>query len=227
MLYATATGFRLAAAIAGRPHGFVNVEAVFAVEGFMRSANTFVEAALVLSQGENFKFSHHGHHFIHVKEALRRGKPCVVLFRKPVDVITSLVDFGTPDDISQICEQYIFYYQKVLRLKNGVLLVEFNEVTGEFGTVIKRINKRFSMALRVPEPHQITREDAYALIPKIHNRPHGIIRESPLEDAQFIAARKQKMTHIAVRVAANPKLAACEIVYHETLAEWRRQCFAN
>lgn len=227
LLYTTATGFRLATAIIGRPNGFVNADAALVVEGFMRSANTFVEAALVLSQGESFKFSHHGHHFIHVKEALRRNKPCVVLFRKPEQVITSLVDFGTPDDIGQICAQYTSYYRRVLRLRNSILLVEFNEVTSDFGAVVERINNRFGMALRVPKKNEITRQGTYALIPKIHKRPHGMIRESPLEDAQFIAQRKQQMVRIGVRVAANPKLAACETIYQETLAEWRRQCAAN
>ena len=106
MFYSFPFDVCIVASFKSRPDYLAKESELFAVKGFACSANTYVEATLVLSHGAGFKSAHHGHHFVHVEEVVLLSKPCIVLFRNPKDVIPSQNDFGQCDGIEQIADRY-------------------------------------------------------------------------------------------------------------------------
>src|SRR3712207_7413097 len=98
-----------------------------------------------MAQGERFdktRISVHFHVPAQVVRAARWQIPTLVLIRKPKDAVLSFV-IRDPISVDLALKYYISFYKTVEKYRDAYVLGLFEEVTEDFGQVIKRINDKF------------------------------------------------------------------------------------
>src|ERR687898_648482 len=115
------------------------------IEGYPRSGNSFARRAFIMAQDETFdvtRIAHHLHVPAQVVRAAQWRIPTLVLIRKPRDAVLSL---GVRDPISvdQALRYYISFYETSEKYRDAYVLGLFEEVTEDFGQVMRRMNDRF------------------------------------------------------------------------------------
>jgi len=122
----------------------VRPETELVIEGFPRCANTFAVAAFQLAQGRPVRLAHHVHMAAQVIAAARRRTPTLVLVREPLAACRSYLvrcPYFTP---ATVLGEYIRFYNVLLNYRAGFVVATFEQVTGDFGKVIDRINAAFN-----------------------------------------------------------------------------------
>lgn len=112
------------------------------MEGFPRSANTFARVAFNSAQSERVRIAHGLHVPAQVIRAARWRIPTLVLIRKPKDAVLSFA-IRDPISVDQALRYYLSFYETVEEYRDAYVLGLFEEVTEDFGGVIRRINDRF------------------------------------------------------------------------------------
>ena len=115
------------------------------IEGFPRSGNSFARRAFIMAQEETFdvtRIAHHLHVPAQVVRAAQWRIPTLVLIRRPRDAVLSLV-IRDPISVDQALRYYITFYETSEKYRDAYVLGLFEEVTEDFGEVMKRINERF------------------------------------------------------------------------------------
>ncbi|MFW6154848.1 MAG: hypothetical protein ACOC95_06485 [Planctomycetota bacterium] len=133
-------------ATAGAPAFRAGTELV--IEGFPRCANTFAVIAFQLAQPRPAALAHHVHMPAQVIAAARRGTPALVLIREPLAACRSYLvrcPYFKPADA---LNDYVRFYEAVLDYRQDFVTATFEQVTGDFGRVIDRINARFGTSFR-------------------------------------------------------------------------------
>ena len=98
-----------------------------------------------MAQGERFdktRISVHFHVPAQVVRAARWQIPTLVLVRRPRDAVLSYAVWG-PISVEQALRFYLSFYETVEKYRDAYVLGLFEEITEDFGQVIKRINDRF------------------------------------------------------------------------------------
>jgi len=119
------------------------------VDGFKRSANTYASVAFRLSQ-PNLRVRCHCHNPMYVIQSVRWGKPVCVLVRNPVAAISSFV-IHSRRNFSSAIEDYIDYYRTLIPYRRNILIVSFDQVTNDFRGVVRAVNSRYGIGLKLPE----------------------------------------------------------------------------
>lgn len=115
------------------------------IEGFPRSGNSFARRAFVMAQNESFdkrRIAHHLHVPAQVVRAARWQIPTLVLIRRPRDAVLSFAVWN-PISVDQALRYYLSFYETVEKHPDAYVLGLFEEITEDFGQVIKRINDKF------------------------------------------------------------------------------------
>src|SRR5918995_4482135 len=115
------------------------------IEGFPRSGNSFARRAFIMAQEETFdvtRIAHHLHVPAQIIRAARWRIPTLVLIRRPRDAVLSLA-IRDPISVDQALKYYATFYETAEEYRDAYVLGLFEEVTRDFGQVIKRINDRF------------------------------------------------------------------------------------
>jgi hypothetical protein len=154
------------------------------IEGFPRSANSFAVAAFARAQGRKPTIAHHVHAPAQVIAAARAGIPAIVLVRNPEDAVLEYVIKKPTISIGQALRGYARFYQPLLRYRSGFVVGVFDEVTKDFGSVIRRVNERFGTVFREFEH---TEENARATLEEIDGYWRGIL--GPGEQLEIIVGR--------------------------------------
>jgi hypothetical protein len=113
------------------------------IEGFPRSANSFVFCAFGMAQVHPVKVAHHVHAAANVIRAARLSKPILLLIRDPVDAAVSLVIRRPYLSVRDALEAYVRMYGPLLEYHDSFVVADFAEVTSDLGQVIQRVNRRF------------------------------------------------------------------------------------
>jgi hypothetical protein len=115
------------------------------IEGFPRSGNSFARRAFIMAQNDPQIKNHIAHH-IHVPAQVVRAAqwriPTLVLIRRPRDAVLSLA-IRDPISVDQALRYYLSFYETAEKYRDAFVLGLFEEVTEDFGQVIKRINDKF------------------------------------------------------------------------------------
>lgn len=185
------------AAVSARPGKratLVRRDTDLVLEGFLRSGNTFSVAAFQVANGTDLHLAHHLHGAPHLLRAARLGRPAVLLIRPPADAVTSyLIRRPTLTARDGILE-YLDFYRTAWRVRDELVVATFEQVTGDFGGVIERVNARFGTTFR---PYAGTPEDqeaAFAIVEEMNRREcEGDLVEShvgrPSAERDVIKAR--------------------------------------
>lgn len=154
------------------------------IEGFPRSANSFAVAAFARAQGRKPQIAHHVHAPAQVIAAAKAGTPAIVLIRDPEDAVLEYVVKKPAITIGQALRGYARFYEPLVRYRSGFVAGVFDEVTKDFGTVIRHVNERFGTTFREFEH---TEENARATLEEIDAYWRGIV--GPGKQLEIIVGR--------------------------------------
>ena len=148
------------------------------IEGFPRSANTFARVAFNRAQSERVRIAHGLHVPAQVIRAATWRIPTLVLIRKPKDAVLSFA-IRDPISVDQALRYYLSFYETVEEYRDAYVLGLFEEVTEDFGEVIRRINDRFGTVFSPFSHDERNVEGVFARIEKNSRKRFG---ETSLED---------------------------------------------
>ncbi|MGH3087377.1 MAG: hypothetical protein ACRDSJ_08675, partial [Rubrobacteraceae bacterium] len=120
----------------------VGRETELLIEGFPRSANSFAVVAFRRAQRRKVRLANNLHVPAQVIRAARLGVPALVLIREPKDAVASLA-IRDPISIDRALKYYVSFYETVAGYREAYVLGLFEEVTGDYGAVIERVNAKF------------------------------------------------------------------------------------
>lgn len=133
-----------------RSHSFRKV--VLCVEGFPRSANTFLTHVLLQLGHPLETMIHHSHNPLAVLWSVLHGFPALVPFREPGDAVVSLMIYLGKEDVATVdnaLERWRYFY-RLMRLpwfRRRISLIPFDSVS----TDVRGAFRRFAPFLGVPE----------------------------------------------------------------------------
>jgi len=138
------------------------------IEGFPRSANTFSVWAFRQAQREDVRLAHHLHYPAQVIRAAQWQIPILVLIRKPEDAVISLIMRRPLLPVDQALRHYISFYRIAAKYRDAFVLGRFEEVTGDYGAVIERINDKFATQFSLFDHTEENVERVYSRIEERH-----------------------------------------------------------
>lgn len=190
------------------------------IEGFVRSGNTFAVEAFRHAQPRSVRIASHVHLPSQVRRAVRLGLPTIVVVRRPADAAVSQVIWSPHVQLRSALRFWVHYYSEVLRLAGGVVLAPFDRVTGDFGSVVDAVNRRFGTGFR-PFRHTPDAEAAvFAAIEAREVRLRGGGATVARTVSRPDAARDADKAKLAERLAAPdlaPLVAATDAMHAEVV----------
>lgn len=116
------------------------------IEGFPRSGNTFAVVAFESAQPAPLSVAHHLHVPAQVLRAAAWQRPVLLLARQPADAVVSWLQRNPRLDAAASLREWIWFYEAVRPVLNECVVATFDQVTGDFGAVTRRVNARFGTA---------------------------------------------------------------------------------
>lgn len=175
------------------------------IDGFPRSANSYVEAAFTVSQRpRGIAIASHTHAAAQIIEATRRDLPTVLLYRDPDEAIASFIDMAAGGlNPSLLYREYVTFYGAVLPVIDRVALAPFNVSTKDFPAVVKRTNALFGTAFAIPVVDETFRVEVACWRDKVSRARSGrptLYSES--HDSETLAERVERLARIRADVGA-------------------------
>jgi hypothetical protein len=117
------------------------------IDGYTRSASTFAVYALQTAQPTPVRLAHHLHAPAQLIAAARAGVPALAVIREPQGAILSQLIREPDVMLRDAMVAYARFYERLLPYRDRLVVADFEEVTKDFGAVIRRINIRFGTSL--------------------------------------------------------------------------------
>jgi hypothetical protein len=143
------------------------------IEGFPRSGNSFAVSAFQMAQPRPVRLAHHLHAPAQVILAARRGLPILVLVREPVAAASSLVIRHPYISMRMALYEYIRFYETITPYRDKFVVGLFDQVTNDYGEVIRRINQRFSTGFAVFEHNEANVQKSFDSIEQQNRRKNN------------------------------------------------------
>ena len=205
------------------PTRVVTPDTQLVVEGFPRSANTFARVAFSKAQNEKVRIAHGLHVPAQVIRAARWQIPTLVLIRKPRDAVLSFV-VRDPISIDQALRYYLSFYETVEKCRDAYILGLFEEVTEDYGEVIRRINDKFGTTFSLFRHNERNVDKVFARIERNSRRRYGETHWATKVSRP--SALKEGIKHDLEYKLENPKrrklIAEAEAVYDRLTNPIRR-----
>jgi hypothetical protein len=186
------------------------------VEGYPRSANTYLLCALKWSDPK-YKYASHMHGCGSIKYAVNNGIPTVILIREPLRAVVSLAireDFR----LDYCFEWYRKYYKYVAARRSSLVLADFSVVTADLERVYQELRSTYGLALRPAprEPSEIS--EIKAMVVYSESRVSGGIID-PLKVAVPTPEKRDAAPKFEREIVRSSRLSmlldACTRQYHE------------
>ncbi|MCA1687543.1 MAG: hypothetical protein LC714_02860 [Actinobacteria bacterium] len=145
------------------------------IEGFPRSGNSFARVAFVQAQREKVRIAHGLHVPAQVIRAVRWQIPTLVLIRRPRDAVLSFA-IRDPISVDQALKYYLSFYKPIEEYRDGYVLGLFEEVTGDYGRVIKRLNEKFGTTFSLFRHDEQNVNKVFARMEKNSRKRYGETR---------------------------------------------------
>jgi hypothetical protein len=126
------------------PESVVSAKTELLIDGFTRSAVTFAVIGFQLAQRRPVRVAHTLHAAGHVIAGVRRGVPTLVTIRDPQDAVLSAIIREPHVDARQALAAYARFYERLRPYRSEFVVGRFGDVTQDLGSVIERVNARFS-----------------------------------------------------------------------------------
>jgi hypothetical protein len=197
----------------------VTPETQLVIEGFPRSANSFARVAFNRAQKGTVRIATGLHVPAQVIRAARWRIPTLVLIRRPKDAVLSFA-IRDPISIEQALEYYLSFYETIEGYADAYVLGTFEEVTEDFGRVIRRLNDRFGTSFS-PFPHN--ERNVEAVLARMERNSKRKFGDAHWENKASlpVAARegtKRELEHELQNPQAERLLSRAEAVYERLTA---------
>jgi hypothetical protein len=152
----------------------ISSETQLVIDGYTRSASTFAVYAFQLAQKEPVRLAHHLHAPAQLIAAARMRIPTLVLIREPEGAILSQLVQGHRVALRDALVAYTRFYSCLRPYRRSFVIGEFNEVTHDFGSVIRRLNKQFGTSFAEFVHTEANMRECFQLIkerPPLKERP--------------------------------------------------------
>lgn len=125
----------------------IGPETELVIDGYTRSATTFAVYALQLSQTRPVRLAHHLHAAAQLLEAAKRDIPTLALIREPEGAVLSHLVREPWVDMRDAATGYARFYECLMPLRSRFEVGEFEDVTRDFASVVRRLNDHFGLSL--------------------------------------------------------------------------------
>lgn len=197
----------------------VNERTRLAIEGFPRSGNTFSVFAFRYAQREPVRVAHHLHAPAQIMRASKLGVPALLLLRDPLDAVMSLMLRDPRFSPERALRYYVAFYEAVADYRDDFVVGTFEEVTGDYGAVIRRLNTRFGTRFEtfVHTDHNV--EKVFELIEESHRarRRNKVVEEQIARPSAARASLKDELKGELYSSKLKPLIFRARAV-HETLS---------
>jgi hypothetical protein len=174
------------------------------IEGFPRSANTFAATAFEMAQTRPVRVARHLHVPSQIIAGARLGIPTIVLIRDPEEAVLSLSLWTPHVTLQDGLKDYTRFYRRILPYRDRFVVATFEEVSTDFGEVIRRLNERFGSTFQEFQHTEENVATCFMIIEEHDRRTAGKVVE------QTVARPSQQREHMknALRsTLRSPKLA--------------------
>jgi hypothetical protein len=113
------------------------------IDGYTRSATTFAVYAFQLAQVRPVRLAHHLHAPAQLMAAANMGVPVLALIREPEGAILSQLVREPRVALRDALVAYTRFYSCLLPYRHSFVVGEFDQVTRDFGALVRRLNERF------------------------------------------------------------------------------------
>jgi hypothetical protein len=113
------------------------------IDGYTRSASTFAVYAFQLAQSRPVRMAHHLHAPAQLIAAAKMGKPTLLVIREPKGAILSQVIREPEVAVESALVAYARFHRCLMPYRSSFVVGDFEEITHDFGSVIRRMNQRF------------------------------------------------------------------------------------
>ncbi len=134
------------------------------IDGYTRSATTFAVYAFQLAQDMPVRLAHHLHAPAQLIAAARSGIPALLLIREPQGAILSQVIREPGVTLSGALVSYRRFYASLAPYLDSFVIGEFEQVTHDFGAVIRRLNQRFGTSFAEFMQTEASERECFELI---------------------------------------------------------------
>ena len=208
--------YRLARKDQGR---VVTPETQLVIEGFPRSANSFARVAFNRAQKGTVRIATGLHVPAQVVRAARWRIPTLVLIRRPKDAVLSFA-IRDPISVKQALKYYLSFYETVEGYGDAYVLGTFEEVTGDFGLVIQRLNERFGTSF---SPFRHNERNVEVVLARVERNSKRKFGEAHWENkaSRPVAAREETKRELELGLddpEASHLLSRAEAVYERLTA---------
>lgn len=136
----------------------------FVIDGYTRCASTFAVYALQLPQSRPVRLAHHLHAPAQLIQAARDGVPALAVIREPQGALLSQLIREPWVALRDALVAYARFYEHLLRYRDKLVVADFEQVTTDFGAVVRIINKRFGTDLAQFRPTEQNVRQCFELI---------------------------------------------------------------
>jgi hypothetical protein len=145
-------------------HSVLDRHTNIVIDGFTRSAGTFAAIAFQVAQNDHVRVAHHMHAAAPLLAAASRGLPVLLPVREPNATVLSACVREPHVTLRQWLKTYVDFYERLAPMRAAFVIATFDEVTSDFGGVIRRVNERFGTAFREFDHTQTAVREIFALI---------------------------------------------------------------
>jgi len=152
------------------------------IEGHNRSANSFAVKAFRQANDtleKEYQIATHVHASAQVRKAITAGIPTMVLIREPEAVVMSQkalaiqlkqVTKAEAFPLEIFLAMYVDFYERLLPYEARFMVASFEQVTDDFGSVMRRFNATFDTAFQAID-HTPEKEAAIFNQSRVHLSP--------------------------------------------------------
>jgi hypothetical protein len=141
----------------------ISSETELVIDGYTRSATTFAVYAFQLAQARPVRIAHHLHAPAQLIAAAKMGIPVLALIRDPQGAILSQLVREPWVALRDALVAYRRFYSCLLPYLSSFVVGEFDQVTRDFGAVVRRLNQRFGTSFQEFQHTEANVRECYAL----------------------------------------------------------------
>lgn len=171
-------------------------ETEIVIEGFPRTANTFTHVAFKIAQKRPVNIGHHTHAAAQIIEAARRHIPTIALIRDPEEAVISYIIGGFDPGITmkQVLHDYLAFYKPIVPYRDRIVLAPFQEITSDYGAIIRRVNDKFGTSFGVFDHTEDKVKRCFDLIDEGYENAFGDLKEDVVSrPAESRNAQKEEL----------------------------------
>ncbi len=127
----------------------VTAQTTLVIDGFPRSANSYVFYAVRRVAGPEVHLAGHTHSARTILTAAHRGIPTILLIRSPRDAVSSLVQYAPGVRPRDGFSAYTRFHEALGEVLGQIEIAPFEEVTADLSSVLARTGRRYGVDLPV------------------------------------------------------------------------------